>query len=90
MTRTEYFRIKAELANIDGALREGHLTLEERAEFEALSVTLSKQLVAPWIPIDWVRRSMALGLFFVGLYGLVGGLEFLVWGWRLILIFHLV
>jgi hypothetical protein len=78
--------MKAELANIDDALHEGHLTSEERAEFEALSVKLSKQLIAPWIPIDWARRSMALGLFSVGLYGLVGGLEFLVWGWPLILI----
>ena len=33
---------------------------------------------------------MALGLFFVGLYGLVRGLEFLVWGWPLILFFYLV
>jgi hypothetical protein len=44
--------MKAELANIDDALREGHLTPEERAEFEALSVKLSKQIIAPWIPID--------------------------------------
>jgi hypothetical protein len=87
MTRTEYLRIKAELANIDDALREGHLTPEERAEYGAMSVTLSKQLVAPWIPIDSARRSMALGLFSMGLYGLVGGLEFLMWGWPLIFIF---
>ena len=62
MTREEYIRTKAELANIDDALSEGHLTPEERAELRALSVALSQQLVTPWIPAGWVRRGMMLTL----------------------------
>jgi hypothetical protein len=85
MTRTEYLRIKAELAAIDDALHEGHLTSEERAKYEALSGTLSKQIVGSWIPRNWAGRSLALGLFLIGLYGLATGLEVLAWCWPFIL-----
>ncbi len=87
MTRKDYFRAKAKLANIDDALREGHLTPEERAELEALSAAMSKQLVTPWIPAGWARRGIMLGLLATGLYGLVAEMELLVWSWPLILIF---
>ena len=87
MTSKEYLRTKAKLADIDDALREGHLTPEERAELEALSAALSRQLVTPWFPASWARRGAMLVLLGTGLYGLVGGLELLVWSWPLIVIF---
>lgn len=85
MTRTEYLRLKAELAAIDDALHEGHLTPDQKARYEALSMTLSKRLVGPWIPQNWATRSVALGLFFTGLYGLLAELEILAWCWPFIL-----
>jgi hypothetical protein len=45
MTREEFIRTKAKLADIDDALSEGHLTPEERAELHALSAALSEKLV---------------------------------------------
>ena len=87
MTRKDYLRTKAKLANIDDALREGHLTPEERAAFEALSATLSKQLFTPWVPVSWARRGIMLVLLGTGLYGIVAGLELLVWSWPMIIIF---
>lgn len=86
MTRTEYLRIKVELAAIDDALHMGHLTPEERAKYEALSGTLSKQLVGAWIPKNWASRNLALGLFLTGLYGLLAELELLAWCWPFILL----
>ncbi len=87
MTRKDYLRTKTRLADIDDALREGHLTPEERAEFEALSAALSKQLVSPWIPASWARRGAMLVLLGTGLYGLVSGLELLMWSWPIIVVF---
>jgi hypothetical protein len=87
MTREEYIRTKAKLASIDDALSEGHLMPEERAELEALSVALSKQLVTPWIPAGLVRRGMMLTLCAVGVCGLVAELYVLVWSFPLIAIF---
>ena len=87
MTREEYIRTKAKLANIDDALSEGHLTPEERAELQALSVALSKQLVTPWIPAGWLRRGMMLTLSAAGVYGLVAELYVLVWSFPLVAIF---
>ena len=84
MTREDYFRAKAKLANVDDALREGHLTPEERAKFEALSAALSVQLVSPWVPLGWARRGMMLGLSAAGFCGLMAGVELLVWSWLLI------
>ncbi len=87
MTRKEYLRLKADLANIDDALREGHLTPEERARFEAMSVTLSRELVAPWVPMDWLRRALMFSFFSAGCYGVITGLEILLLSWPVMLIF---
>ena len=87
MTRKDYLRTKTRLADIDDALREGHLTPEERAEFEALSAALSNQLVSPWIPASWARRGAMLVLLGAGLYGLLAGLELLMWSWPIIVVF---
>jgi len=87
MTRKDYLRTKATLGDIDDALREGHLTPQERAELEALSAALSKQLVAPWFPASWAKRGAMLVLLGTGLYGLLAGLEFLVWSWPIIVVF---
>ena len=87
MTRKDYLRTKAKLEDVDDALREGHLTPEERAEFEALSAALSKQLVTPWVPLSWSRRGTILVLLGTGLYGLLAGFEFLAWCWPVIILF---
>ena len=87
MTRDEYFRLKSKLANIDDALREGHLTSEEKTKLEALSAELSRQLVVPWLPADWTRKAIMLGIFALGVYGLVAGHQWLVWSWPLALLF---
>src|SRR5262245_26076917 len=87
MTRDDYFKTKSKLAAIDDALHQGHLTPQERAELEATSVSLSRQLVTPWIPAGWTRRGVMLGLFLAGAYGLLTGLEVLVWCWPVILVF---
>ena len=87
MTRKDYLRIKARLADIDDALHDGHLTPEKRAEFEALSAALSKQLVTPWLPASWARRGIMLALLATGAYGLVAGMEFLAWCWPIIIVF---
>ena len=87
MTRDEYFRLKSKLANIDDALREGHLTSEEKTKLEALSAELSRQLVVPWLPAGWTRKAIMLGIFALGVYGLVEGHQWLVWSWLLALLF---
>ena len=81
MTRVEYVRLKSKLANVDDALREGHLTSEEKIELEALSVELSRQLLLPWLPADWTRKGIMLGIFALGFYGLMAGPQLLVWSW---------
>ena len=87
MTRDEYIKTKSRLAAIDDALHDGHFTPEETSELEALSVALSQRLVAPWIPADWARRSLMLSLSAAGVYGLVTGLEVLLWCWPFVLAF---
>ena len=87
MTREEYIRTKAKLAAIDDAMSEGHLTPEERAEFQALSTTLSERLVTPFIPPGWGRRSMMLTLSIVCVYGFVAELYLLMWSLPLIAVF---
>ena len=85
MSRDEYLRVKAKLANIDDALSEGHLTPDERAQLEALSVALSRQLITPWLPVDWTRRIMLLGIVAAGPIGLAADIELLAWCWPLAL-----
>ena len=87
MTREEYVRTKAKLARIDDALSEGHLTPEERAELQALSVALTEKLVTPWIPAGWVRRVMMLALSAVAVYGLVVEAYVLIWSLPLVAVF---
>jgi hypothetical protein len=87
MTREEYIKTKAELASIDDAISEGHLTPEERAELQALSAALSERLVTPWIPAGWVRRGMMLTLATISVYGLVAELYVLMWSFPFIAIF---
>jgi len=87
MTREEYSRTKATLASIDDALSEGHLTAEERAELQSQSAALSQKLVAPWIPVGWMRRGMMLALLAIGVGGLVAEMYVLVWSLPLIVIF---
>src|SRR5437667_2087776 len=87
MMRKDYLKTKAKLTDIDDALREGHLTPQERAELEAQSAALSKQLVTAWLPASWARRGIMLVLLATGLYGLLSGLEQLVWCWPVIVVF---
>ena len=87
MTRAEYANAKTTLANVNDALREGHLTPEDRVKLEALSVTLTERLISPWFPLDWARRGIVVALTATGFYGLEAGAEFLVWSWPLMLIF---
>lgn len=84
MNRDSYLRLKARLETIDDALHEGHLTAEERSALEAQSAELSRQLVAPWIPGDWTRRGIMVGLAASGSVGIVVGLDLLVWCWPLV------
>ena len=87
MTKAEYANAKTTLANVNDILREGHLTQDDRVKFEALSVTLTERLIAPWIPLDWGRRGIVVALAAAGFYGVWAGAEFLVWSWPLTLIF---
>ena len=83
MTRQEYAKAKAKLASVNQALREGHLTPEERANFEALSVALTGQLVSPWFPISLEGRALVLILSGIGFYGLFEGPVILLLAWPL-------
>ena len=87
MTRAEYANAKTTLANVNDVVRDGHLTPEDRVKLEALSVTLTERLIAPWFPLDWWRRGIVVALAAGGFYGLWAGAELLVWGWPLALIF---
>lgn len=83
MTRQEYSKAKAKLASINQALREGHLTPEERAQLEALSVALTGQLVSPWFPMSLKGRTTVFALACLGLYGLFEGPVILLLAWPL-------
>lgn len=87
MTRDEYLKTKSALTYIDDALREGRLTSEQRAEFEALSAKLSKQLVTTWLPAGWFRRSAMLSLLVVGGYGFLTEVELFIWCWVIMPVF---
>ncbi len=85
MSRDEYLRVKAQLANIDDALSEGHLTPEERVQLEASSMALSEQLIRPWLPVDWTKRMVLIGLVAAAPIGFLVEIEFLFWFWPLAL-----
>ena len=87
MTRDKYLKTKSALTHIDDALREGRLTPEQRAAFEALSVKLSKQLVTTWLPAGWLRRGTMLGLLVVGGYGFLAEVELFIWCWLVVPLF---
>ena len=83
MTRQEYAKSKARLASINQALREGHLTPEERTNLEALSVALTGQLLSPWFPVSLTGRAIMLVLSGLGFYGLIEGPIILLLAWPL-------
>lgn len=87
MTRVEYAKAKVTFADVNLALREGHLTPEERAQLQALSVKLSERLVSPWFPMNRACRAAVFILVAVGLYGATEGPDVLVWTWPVALFF---
>lgn len=83
MTRQEYAKSKAKLASINQALREGHLTPEERSDLEASSVALTGQLLSPWFPVSLEGKAIMLFLSGLGFYGLIEGPIILLFAWPL-------
>lgn len=86
MTRKDYADRIARLAEINHALREGHLTAEEHARLEALSIALTEQLLTPWFPVTYQGRLAMLALTATGLVGLTLGPFILVAAWPIALL----
>ncbi|MFZ5559493.1 MAG: hypothetical protein ACOZAL_01735 [Patescibacteria group bacterium] len=82
-TREEIKKAGKAIEEINKALNDKNLNLstEERKEFEKIQAQLSALVLSPWFPLDWVRRTMMLIVFLVGLYGMVrvGYLFILFW-----------
>jgi hypothetical protein len=87
MDKKAYDEAKKNLEEIAKLLKEGNLTAEEKQKFETLQTQLAGVLLRPWLPFDWVRRSIMIVLFFVGVYGLVGENYLLLVAWLLLLLF---
>src|SRR5579864_5235963 len=87
MNRKEYAATKAKLASINQALREGHLTAEERTKLEATSVALTSQLVSPWLPVSREGRVFVLLLALIGGYGVWEESIVLMMAWPSLLLF---
>jgi hypothetical protein len=87
MNRANYNEIKKLHEEFTQVLKKGHLSEEEKQHFEILQAQLSGQLLSIWLPFDWVRRSIMITLFLIGLYGLLKGATILLWTWLVLLFF---
>jgi hypothetical protein len=87
MDRKTHEEAKKSFEKITELLKEGNLSAEEKQKFETLKTQLAGVLFRTWLPFDWVRRSIMIVLFFVGLYGLIEGLYLLLLAWLILLFF---
>lgn len=87
MNRETYNEAKDVLEEITRALKEGNLSEEEKQKLELSQAQLSGQLLSIWWPYDWVRRSIMIVLFVVGLYGVIKGSTHFLWAWSALIFF---
>jgi hypothetical protein len=87
MDRITHEEAKKNFKKITELLKEGNLSAEEKQKFETLKAQLAGVLFRTWLPFDWVRRSIMIVLFLVGLYGLVEGHYLLLMAWLILLFF---
>ena len=72
------------LAEITKTLEDETLTAEQRQELEIHAARLSGFLLSVWLPVDWFRRAIMIGIVALGAYGLmVENYEVFVW-WLLL------
>ena len=87
MNRNTYEEAKKNLEVILKLLSEGNLSEEEKQKFEIMQAQLAGTLFSPWLPFDWGRRSIVIIIFLIGIFGLVGGNNYLLLSWLLLPIF---
>jgi len=87
MDRKTHEEVKKNFEKITELLKDGNLLVEEKQKFETLKAQLAGILFRTWLPFDWVRRSIMIVLFLVGLYGLVEGNYILLVVWLILLFF---
>ena len=87
MDRKTHEEVKKNFEKITELLKDGNLLVEEKQKFETLKAQLAGILFRTWLPFDWVRRSIMIVLFLVGLYGLVEGNYILLVAWLILLFF---
>ena len=81
MTREDYEEMKRLLAETQAELREGNLSPVLTAALEHCCAATAGTLMSIWIPIDWGRRTLMIGLFLIGLYGVISGPLWLIVAW---------
>ena len=84
MDKKEREEAKQTLAEINKALEDETLSDEQREELEIHAAGLSGALLSVWLPVDWGRRLIMIGIVAFGLYEAIGGnYQALIW-WLLL------
>ena len=83
----EYAEVKQTLTQIHRRLETEPLTDEQRDQLQNHAAALAGNLLRPWLPVDWARRLLILGIVALGIEESVrGNYEPLLW-WLLLPMF---
>ena len=87
MSKETHEEAKELLLKVEAQLKDGELNAEDKRRLEDLQAELAGVIMSPWLPLGWVRRTIMLILFLLGLYGVVQKHLVLVVFWLSLLLF---